>query len=156
MELKTTVLALQDLQLNINGCVLNVIREKYKQAKVTLWFIQHPILFILWWNKVMILLTCNLFCNSSNQWHPYVPPNLFSHYSNCVCFCWLMITIYPILIAFCIWLHERCAATWEVCICSTLSIYQYFSHSKPFFTKSQRCCYQITWETVKASMISSL
>lgn len=34
MELKTTVLALQDLQLNINGCALNAIREKYKHAKV--------------------------------------------------------------------------------------------------------------------------
>lgn len=128
MELKTTVLALQDLQLNINGCVLNVIREKYKQAKVTLWFIQHPILFILWWYKVMILLTCNLFCNSSNQWHPYVPPNLFSHYSNCVCFCWLMITIYPILIAFCIWLHERCAFAQLCQFTSTLAI---LNHSLP-------------------------
>lgn len=33
LELKTTVLALQDLQLNVSGCVLNAIREKYKQAK---------------------------------------------------------------------------------------------------------------------------
>ncbi|CAK9168457.1 unnamed protein product [Ilex paraguariensis] len=34
-ELKVTVLALQGLQLNINGCSLNAIREKYKQQKVT-------------------------------------------------------------------------------------------------------------------------
>ncbi|CAK9179210.1 unnamed protein product [Ilex paraguariensis] len=32
-ELKVTVLALQGLQLNINGCSLNAIREKYKQQK---------------------------------------------------------------------------------------------------------------------------
>lgn len=33
-ELKTTVLALADLQLNTKGCPLNAIREKYKQQKV--------------------------------------------------------------------------------------------------------------------------
>lgn len=33
-ELKTTVLALEDLQLNTKGCSLNAIREKYKQQKV--------------------------------------------------------------------------------------------------------------------------
>ncbi|KAI4316266.1 hypothetical protein L6164_024263 [Bauhinia variegata] len=32
-ELKTTVLALEDLQLNTKGCSLNAIREKYKQQK---------------------------------------------------------------------------------------------------------------------------
>ncbi|CAK9136577.1 unnamed protein product [Ilex paraguariensis] len=32
-ELKGTVLALQDLQHNTNGCSLNAIREKYKQQK---------------------------------------------------------------------------------------------------------------------------
>ncbi|WVY92267.1 hypothetical protein V8G54_037781 [Vigna mungo] len=32
-ELKTTVLALADLQLNTKGCPLNAIREKYKQQK---------------------------------------------------------------------------------------------------------------------------
>ncbi|CDP18418.1 unnamed protein product [Coffea canephora] len=32
-ELKTTVLALQDLQLNKSGCPLNAIREKYRQTK---------------------------------------------------------------------------------------------------------------------------
>ncbi|XP_022731404.1 cyclin-A2-2 [Durio zibethinus] len=32
-ELKTTVLAMEDLQLNTNGCSLNAIREKYKQPK---------------------------------------------------------------------------------------------------------------------------
>ncbi|CAL0323165.1 unnamed protein product [Lupinus luteus] len=32
-ELKTTVLALADLQLNTNGCSLNAVREKYKQQK---------------------------------------------------------------------------------------------------------------------------
>ncbi|KAJ9168372.1 hypothetical protein P3X46_019907 [Hevea brasiliensis] len=32
-ELKTTVLALEDLQLNTNGCSLNAIREKYRQEK---------------------------------------------------------------------------------------------------------------------------
>ncbi|XWS17014.1 hypothetical protein CRYUN_Cryun33cG0031300 [Craigia yunnanensis] len=32
-ELKTTVLALEDLQLNTNGCSLNAIREKYRQQK---------------------------------------------------------------------------------------------------------------------------
>lgn len=33
-ELKTTVLALADLQLNTKGCPLNAIRDKYKQQKV--------------------------------------------------------------------------------------------------------------------------
>lgn len=33
-ELKATVLALIDLQLNTEGCCLNAIREKYKQEKV--------------------------------------------------------------------------------------------------------------------------
>ncbi|KAJ6758516.1 CYCLINS [Salix koriyanagi] len=33
-ELKTTVLALEDLQLNTNGCCLNAIRDKYRQQKV--------------------------------------------------------------------------------------------------------------------------
>ncbi|KAK5824330.1 hypothetical protein PVK06_019101 [Gossypium arboreum] len=33
-ELKTTVLALEDLQLNTNGCSLNAIHDKYKQQKV--------------------------------------------------------------------------------------------------------------------------
>ncbi|KAF8407004.1 hypothetical protein HHK36_006126 [Tetracentron sinense] len=33
-DLKTTVLALQDLQLNTNDCPLNAIREKYRQHKV--------------------------------------------------------------------------------------------------------------------------
>nr|QYW07113.1 cyclin A2-1 [Dimocarpus longan] len=32
-ELKCTVLALEDLQLNTNGCSLNAIREKYRQEK---------------------------------------------------------------------------------------------------------------------------
>ncbi|KAI3454048.1 hypothetical protein Pfo_010711 [Paulownia fortunei] len=32
-ELKNTVLELQDLQLNTSGCMLNAIREKYKQSK---------------------------------------------------------------------------------------------------------------------------
>ncbi|MBA0567855.1 hypothetical protein Golob_005389 [Gossypium lobatum] len=32
-ELKTTVLALEDLQLNTNGCYLNAIHDKYKQQK---------------------------------------------------------------------------------------------------------------------------
>ncbi|KAJ4959087.1 hypothetical protein NE237_026198 [Protea cynaroides] len=32
-DLKVTVLALQDLQMNTNGCPLNAIREKYKQHK---------------------------------------------------------------------------------------------------------------------------
>ncbi|XVF88196.1 hypothetical protein PTKIN_Ptkin19aG0030800 [Pterospermum kingtungense] len=32
-ELKTTVLALEELQLNTNGCSLNAIREKYRQQK---------------------------------------------------------------------------------------------------------------------------
>ncbi|KAJ6434996.1 hypothetical protein OIU84_000272 [Salix udensis] len=32
-ELKTTVLALEDLQLNTNGCCLNAIRDKYRQQK---------------------------------------------------------------------------------------------------------------------------
>lgn len=32
-ELKTTVLALEDLQLNTKGCSLNAIREKYRQQK---------------------------------------------------------------------------------------------------------------------------
>ncbi|TYI21705.1 hypothetical protein ES332_A06G056600v1 [Gossypium tomentosum] len=32
-ELKTTVLALEDLQLNTNGCSLNAIHDKYKQQK---------------------------------------------------------------------------------------------------------------------------
>ncbi|CAI9755630.1 unnamed protein product [Fraxinus pennsylvanica] len=32
-EMKTTVLALQDLQLNTHGCKLHAIREKYKQSK---------------------------------------------------------------------------------------------------------------------------
>ncbi|XP_031119545.1 cyclin-A2-2-like [Ipomoea triloba] len=32
-DLKTTVSALQDLQLNTKGCALNAIREKYKQPK---------------------------------------------------------------------------------------------------------------------------
>ncbi|TKY74679.1 Cyclin-A2-2 protein [Spatholobus suberectus] len=32
-ELKTVVLALQDLQLNTKGCSLNAVREKYKQQK---------------------------------------------------------------------------------------------------------------------------
>ncbi|XP_039057911.1 cyclin-A2-2-like [Hibiscus syriacus] len=32
-ELKATVLALEDLQLNTNGCSLNAIRNKYKQQK---------------------------------------------------------------------------------------------------------------------------
>ncbi|TYI79276.1 hypothetical protein E1A91_D05G011600v1 [Gossypium mustelinum] len=32
-ELKNTVLALEDLQLNTNGCSLNAIREKYRQQK---------------------------------------------------------------------------------------------------------------------------
>ncbi|KAE8665348.1 Cyclin-A2-2 [Hibiscus syriacus] len=32
-ELKATILALEDLQLNTNGCSLNAIREKYKQQK---------------------------------------------------------------------------------------------------------------------------
>lgn len=32
-ELETTVLQLQNLQLNKNGCLLNSIREKYKQSK---------------------------------------------------------------------------------------------------------------------------
>ncbi|KAB1204537.1 Cyclin-A2-1 [Morella rubra] len=33
-ELKTTVLALEDLQLNTNGCSLNAIRQKYRQQKI--------------------------------------------------------------------------------------------------------------------------
>ncbi|KAK9141562.1 hypothetical protein Syun_010962 [Stephania yunnanensis] len=33
LDLKATVLALQDLQLNTSGCTLNAIREKYKQQK---------------------------------------------------------------------------------------------------------------------------
>lgn len=33
-ELKCTVLALEDLQLNTDGCSLNAIREKYRQEKV--------------------------------------------------------------------------------------------------------------------------
>ena len=33
-ELKTIVLALEELQLNTNGCSLNAIREKYRQQKV--------------------------------------------------------------------------------------------------------------------------
>ncbi|KAL0447484.1 UNVERIFIED_CONTAM: Cyclin-A2-2 [Sesamum latifolium] len=32
-DLKNTVLELQDLQLNTSGCMLNAIREKYKQSK---------------------------------------------------------------------------------------------------------------------------
>ncbi|XP_052310192.1 cyclin-A2-2 isoform X2 [Populus trichocarpa] len=32
-ELKTTVLSLEDLQLNTNGCCLNAIRDKYRQQK---------------------------------------------------------------------------------------------------------------------------
>ncbi|XP_011026521.1 PREDICTED: cyclin-A2-2-like isoform X2 [Populus euphratica] len=32
-ELKTTVLALEDLQLNTDGCCLNAIRDKYRQQK---------------------------------------------------------------------------------------------------------------------------
>ncbi|GMH11874.1 hypothetical protein Nepgr_013715 [Nepenthes gracilis] len=32
-DLKVTVMAMQDLQSNINGCKLNAIREKYKQQK---------------------------------------------------------------------------------------------------------------------------
>lgn len=38
-ELKTIVLALEDLQLNTNGCSLNAIREKYRQQKVIICFI---------------------------------------------------------------------------------------------------------------------
>ncbi|CAK7356630.1 unnamed protein product [Dovyalis caffra] len=34
-DLKTTVLALQDLQLNTNGCPLNAIRTKYRQPKIS-------------------------------------------------------------------------------------------------------------------------
>jgi hypothetical protein len=33
-ELKSIVLALEDLQLNTSGCSLNAIREKYRQQKV--------------------------------------------------------------------------------------------------------------------------
>ncbi|EEF45957.1 cyclin A, putative [Ricinus communis] len=33
-ELKTTVLALEDLQLNTKGCSLNAIREKYRQQEI--------------------------------------------------------------------------------------------------------------------------
>ncbi|KAJ6406306.1 hypothetical protein OIU84_009933 [Salix udensis] len=33
LELKTTVLALENLQLNTNGCCLNAIRDKYRQQK---------------------------------------------------------------------------------------------------------------------------
>ncbi|KAJ4849301.1 hypothetical protein Tsubulata_048901 [Turnera subulata] len=33
-DLKAAVLALQDLQLNLNGCPLNAIRIKYRQEKV--------------------------------------------------------------------------------------------------------------------------
>lgn len=33
-ELRTTVFALQELQMNTSGCTLNAIREKYRQPKV--------------------------------------------------------------------------------------------------------------------------
>jgi len=33
-DLKTTVIAMQDLQLNNGGCQLNAIREKYRNQKV--------------------------------------------------------------------------------------------------------------------------
>lgn len=33
-ELKTAVLAMEDLQLNTSGCTLTATREKYNQAKV--------------------------------------------------------------------------------------------------------------------------
>ncbi|XP_039027348.1 cyclin-A2-4-like [Hibiscus syriacus] len=33
-ELKTSVLALEELQLNTNGCSLNSFRDKYRQQKV--------------------------------------------------------------------------------------------------------------------------
>ncbi|KAL0372106.1 UNVERIFIED_CONTAM: Cyclin-A2-2 [Sesamum calycinum] len=33
-DLRNTILELQDLQLNTSGCMLNAIREKYKQSKV--------------------------------------------------------------------------------------------------------------------------
>ncbi|XP_048331513.1 cyclin-A2-4 isoform X1 [Ziziphus jujuba] len=35
LDLKTTVLALQDLQLNTNGCPLSAVRMKYRQEKVS-------------------------------------------------------------------------------------------------------------------------
>lgn len=38
-ELKTTILALEDLQLNTNGCSLNAIREKYRQQKVMISYV---------------------------------------------------------------------------------------------------------------------
>lgn len=47
-ELKCTVLALEDLQMNTNGCSLNAIREKYRQQKVT---------FIFTENKLKLKLT---------------------------------------------------------------------------------------------------
>jgi len=47
LDLKTTVLLLQDLQMNTSGSTLNAIREKYKQPKVrnfitTVLFCVHP------------------------------------------------------------------------------------------------------------------
>ncbi|KAB5574257.1 hypothetical protein DKX38_001451 [Salix brachista] len=42
-DLKTTILAMQDLQLNTSGCPLNAIRMKYRQPKLALWFDLIPI-----------------------------------------------------------------------------------------------------------------
>ncbi|KAF1883809.1 hypothetical protein Lal_00012727, partial [Lupinus albus] len=48
-QLKTTVLALADLQLNTNASSLNAVREKYKQQKVRL--MSNSCSLLCWYNK---------------------------------------------------------------------------------------------------------
>lgn len=43
-ELKATVLAMHELQLNLNGSSLNAIREKYRQPKVLIVSFDHEII----------------------------------------------------------------------------------------------------------------
>ena len=50
-ELKTVVLALQDLQLNTKGSSLNAVPEKYKQQKVRI-ICLNEFLFFLGFKKI--------------------------------------------------------------------------------------------------------
>ncbi|KAL3610577.1 hypothetical protein D5086_001597 [Populus alba] len=69
-DLKTTVLAMQDLQLNTKGCPLNAIRMKYRQPKISgsmvnalaLWFDLIPIA-----NQVVLMAVRICVCSAFSE-----------------------------------------------------------------------------------------
>lgn len=95
-ELKTTVSALQDLQLNANQCSLKAISEKYKQPKV--WYHSSISLFTskdafclnLIWDYTLLLshlMTRFSRFDSSSAWQLWLPQICFNRCSRNQRFC---------------------------------------------------------------------